>query len=468
MPLSIAIITGEASGDRAGAQLCREIKARMPDAHVWGTGGQFMREAGAEVVIDSSRWGVIGVGAVLKLMPRILSARAHLHRELRKNPPDVLVPVDAGAFNIGFPLIEGLCPWVRRVLPRTKILYYFPPGSWRRTLKSSKLGPLTDAIATPFEWSAHELNRLGANAVWVGHPLLDLVKPEGTVRAFSEKYALNPDHPVVGLLPGSRTQEISEILPLMFRAAALIARRVPGAQFVLALAPTIDREAVVAQWERVRKETRERDWYEKEMREKDEAEARAEGGNSDSKPALPVAVPVGAGVAAPDVRARSQEWLSRAEETPAQKSQGAFPLVIVENAAYDLMAASDALLVTSGTATLEAAILKKPMVITYRLSPKSLVNWMEYWVVKNRLPEFIGMPNILAQKRICPELVQDAATPAALADAIIGLLLEPETMLAMRSDLEEAVALLGEPGGAAKTADMVLALAGTAARAEHL
>ena len=457
--VSVVIITGEASGDRVGAQLCREIKVRRPDIHVWGTGGQFMRHAGAEILVDSSRWGVIGMGAALKLMPRILSARAVLHRELKKRPPTVLVPVDAGAFNIGFPLIEGLCPWTRRVLPQTKILYYFPPGSWRRTLKNTQLGPLTDVIASPFEWNAQELTRLGANAHWVGHPLLDLVKPSTSVGTFSQKYGLNPDHPVVGLVPGSRIQEIEEILPLMFRAAALIARRVPGAQFVLALAPTIERDAVVEKWERVRKETQNRDWYEKEMREKAEADARASG---DNNPALPVAVPVGAGAAPPDNAAR-RDWLSRAEETAGQAARpAAFPLVIVENETYAVMAASDALLITSGTATLEAAILKKPMVVTYRLSPKSLVNWLEYWAVKNRLPEFIGMPNILAQKKICPELVQDAATPAALADAIIGLLLEPERMLAMREDLNQAVALLGAPGGAAKTAEMVLALADAA------
>lgn len=450
-PVQIALVTGEASGDRVGAQLCAQIKALRPDAVVWGTGGQFMREAGAEVVVDSSRWGVIGISAAVKLMPRILAGRAVLHRELVKRKPDVLVPVDAGAFNVGFPLVEGLCPWTRRTLPDTKILYYFPPGSWRRTLRTTRLAAYADAIATPFEWSAQELTRLGANARWVGHPLLDLVKPSQTVSDFNAAHGLNPDHPTVGLLPGSRIQEIREILPLMFRAASIIARRVPGVQFVLALAPTVDRDDVIREWERVRRQ----------MQTASSSAWDNGGGNG----RLPVAVPVGAsgggGVGPDDIARRQREWLRRAEEGGVGQNDGAtFPLVIVENAAYDVMAASDALLITSGTATLEAAILGKPMVITYRLSAQSPINWIEYLIVKNRLPEFIGMPNLLAQKRICPEFVQDAATPQALADEIIGLLLEPERMLAMRTDLRDVVALLGQRGGAARTAEMVLALAG--------
>jgi lipid-A-disaccharide synthase len=98
------------------------------------------------------------------------------------------------------------------------------------------------------------------------------------------------------------------------------------------------------------------------------------------------------------------------------------------------------------------------MVILYRLSQD---NWLEYQVVKNRLPVHIGLPNLLAGKRICPELVQDAATPEALAAEVIGLLLEPERLLRMKEDLRAAVALLGKPGGAARAAQMAVELVET-------
>jgi lipid-A-disaccharide synthase len=126
--------------------------------------------------------------------------------------------------------------------------------------------------------------------------------------------------------------------------------------------------------------------------------------------------------------------------------------VIVEDATYDVMAASDALICTSGTATLEAAILKKPMVIVYKLGPE---NALEIKLVRKKVP-IVGMPNLLAEKIICPEFVQENCLPETISQEIIGLLLEPERLFQQKTDLARAVALLGEPGGAARAAQMVL------------
>jgi lipid-A-disaccharide synthase len=98
------------------------------------------------------------------------------------------------------------------------------------------------------------------------------------------------------------------------------------------------------------------------------------------------------------------------------------------------------------------------MVIVYRMSP---VNLLEYLFVKKKLPPHIGMPNLLAQQRICPEFLQEEATGENLAREVIGLLLEPERLLRMKEDLKTATRVLGEPGGAARAARMVVELAGT-------
>jgi lipid-A-disaccharide synthase len=358
--------------------------------------------------------------------------------------------VDAGAFNVGFAGIEGLCSFVRRTLPHTKILYYFPPGSWRRTLRETPLTKIADRVATPFPWSETELRRLGVDAVFVGHPLLDLVKPSEPVETFAERHGIDRERPVVGILPGSRQQEIEEVLPVQLAAATIIHHRVPAAQFLIALAPTVDREAVLKQIER---EKRNR---ETEMRRAREAQEREREWNEEGMRGV-VPVPAeggGRGVGgANDLQRRQQEWIRRHSEMPPV---GDYPLAIVENATYDVMAASDVLLVTSGTATLEAAILGKPMVIVYRMASS---NRLEYQFVKKKLPRYIGMPNILSEKGIVPEFIQDAATPDALAGEIIGLLLEPERMLQQREDLRAATALLGEPGGAARTAQIVVEMA---------
>ena len=442
--MQVAIIAGEASGDRVGAQLAREIKKLNPDAEIWGTGGKYLRDADAEVFIDSTRWGVVGVAAAFKLLPRILAARRQLHRELLRRRPDVLVPVDAGAFNIGFPLIEGLCPWTRRNLPQTKILYYFPPGSWRRTLKTTSLGTLADRVATPFPWSESELRRLGVDATFVGHPLLDIVHPSEPTAKFCERFGIDPERPVVGILPGSRSQEIEQILPIQLAAARIIHQRVHGVQFALALAPTVDRDEVIHYVEQARKAALPK------------PNLRPHEGDDDLKRGGTIPITVG-GRGTPnadDFARRQAEWLRRAAAMPTPS--GDIPLVIVEDRTYDVMAASDVLLATSGTATLEAAILGKPMVITYRMAQS---NWLEYQFVKKRLPRFIGMPNLLAEREICPEFIQDAATPDALSQAIVGMLLEPDRLQRMRNDLREATRLLGEPGGAARTAQMVIELA---------
>jgi lipid-A-disaccharide synthase len=163
----------------------------------------------------------------------------------------------------------------------------------------------------------------------------------------------------------------------------------------------------------------------------------------------------------PDELAHLNARIKRVRHERADVAARDFSLTIVEDATYDMMAASDVLLTTSGTATLEAAILGKPMVIVYRMSGW---NRAEYLLVRNTLPPHIGMPNLLAERRICPEFVQDEATPENLAGEVIGLLLEPERLLRMKEELQAAVRVLGDSGGASRTARMVLDLAGAPRR----
>ena len=447
--MQVAIITGEASGDRVGAQLAEEIRRLRPAAHVWGSGGRHMERAGVEVVWDSSRFGMVGIAQAVRLLPRLLKVRQSVHHELLRRRPGVLVPVDAGGFNLGFGPIQGLCPWARRHLPDTKILYYFPPGSWRRRLKGTTLAGNADTVATPFPWSESELRRLGVNATFVGHPLLDLVRPAEPTPDFGARYGLDLDKPVVGILPGSRPQEIAHILPVQLEAASIIHRRVPGVQFLVGLAPTVDRGDIVRAVEHLRRRHAAEHEHSVSRASKDaqrDAAARH----------LPPLVTVEGALVPPDEVAHlTKAPAKRVEKTD---SDGEFNLAIVEDATYDVMAASDVLLTASGTATLEAAILHKPMVIVYRMSRW---NAPEYLLVRKALPPHIGMPNLLAERRICPEFVQDEATPDNLAREVIDLLLQPERLLHMKADLKNVVSQLGEPGGAARTARMVIALAET-------
>jgi lipid-A-disaccharide synthase len=258
------------------------------------------------------------------------------------------------------------------------------------------------------------------------------------------------NRPVVGLLPGSRAHEIEQILPDQLRAAAIIARRVPGVQFLLALAPTVARDQVIRQVERVEREQR----AHRSSRDED-----ARGGHTDDTraPVRPALITTGGALVPGDPAAAGRrDWLRRADAGAAASSANGLPLAIVEDATYDVMAASDVLITTSGTATLEAALLNKPMVIVYRLARTNL---LEFLIIKKSLPAHIGMPNLLLERRACPELVQDEMTPANIAREVIALLVEPERLLRMKNDLREAAALLGEPGGARRAAQIVVDLA---------
>lgn len=441
--MQIAISSAEASGDRVGGQLARELRRLNPQVALWGVGGRHLREAGVELVSESTRFGAIGIAAAIPMLPKVLAERRRVMAEMVRRKPDVLVAIDAGAFHLGFGPFEGLCPWTRKRLPDTRILYYFPPGSWRRTLRGTTLAGVTDRVATPFPWSETELRRFGVDARFVGHPLLDLVHPTLPSEEFARRTGLDRDRPVVGLLPGSRPQEIRHILPALFDAAARIHRRVPGVQFLLALAPTVSRETVEAQ----RRASRERWARDRQASVAGARASEARGGRS-----VPVPVPVGG--PAEELARRQRAWIERAGGAPGD---GDFPLAVVEDLTYDVMAASDILLCASGTATLEAAILGKPMVIVYRLGAE---HQLEYRLIRKRLPAHVGMPNLLADRRICPELLQDDANPDAIAAEAIAMLMEPERLFRMRDDLRAAVGPLGEPGGAERTARLVLELAG--------
>ncbi len=443
--MKIAIVTGEASGDRVAGQLAREIKTLRPNAQIWAVGGKHLRAAGVEVLFDPSRYSVIGAASAVRVLPGLLAACARIRRELAHRRPDVFVPVDAGAVNVPF------CAWTRRKLPDTRILYYFPPGSWRRQLKGTKLANgLVDRVATPFPWSESELRRLGVDATFVGHPLLDLARPSVPTEEFAARVGLDLNRPVVGLLPGSRAHEIELILPDQLRAAAIIARRVPGVQFLLALAPTVTRDQVIRQIERVEREQRAG-----RLLLEEDARGHTDGASTSARPAL--ITTGGALVPGDPAAARRRDWLRRADEPGgAASSANGLPLAIIEDATYDVMAASDVLITTSGTATLEAALLNKPMVIVYRLAKTNL---LQFLIIKKSLPPHIGMPNLLLERRACPELVQDEMTPAGIAREVIALLVEPERLLCMKNDLREAASLLGEPGGARRAAQMVVDLA---------
>ncbi len=371
---SIAIVAGEASGDLQGALLAARLRVSAPSVRIWGVGGSKMREAGVELIHDSSSWSAIGIAEALKLAPRLLLIQSRLVRQLKADPPDLLILIDFGAFNVRL---------ARQVRPLgSTLMYYFPPGSWHRGNSYQKLQGLVDAVVTPFPWSAETLRQKGFRAEFFGHPVLDAAKPSLSRDEFCSRFGFDASHPIVGLLPGSRAQELRHNLPAMLEAAAILRLSVPELQFAVPTAPGVD----------VRRITNEVE-------------------------------------AAPRTR-------------------------MAPGMARDVLAHSRASVVCSGTATLEAAVLGCPMVIVYRGS--KLTGW-EYKLLGRGI-RFIGMPNIIADEQICPELIGDDATAERIAQSAEPLLGDNPERSKMIDALAAVRRVLGEPGAVDKTAEFALGL----------
>lgn len=454
--MNIAIFSGELSGDLIGGALARELRRLAPEATLWGLGSQSMRAAGVELLADSAAWGAIGITEAVSKIPLLLLRIAPLVRKaLPERKPDVVVLIDFGAFNVR---VARLCKPLG-----LKVCYYFPPGSWRRTGTSgAELARITDLLATPFPWSAERFRSLGANAVCVGHPLLERVHPQRSRAEFAAQFGMDVKRPIIGLLPGSRHHEITHLMPVLLGAARQIYREVPTAQFVIGLAPSIPME------EMRRFLAQEADsagklthlWHEIVQ----EAETKViqpvtRTANSLSSPSSQRLLVTSGGVLVPEKNLQKEmEARRRSQQLRDQAEKALPPVVMAQDLTYDVMAHSDLLLVCSGTATLEAAICETPMVIVYRGS------WLlgQEWRLRggSRKIPHIGLPNILAERTIVPEFIQDAATPEAIAQAALPMLNDVETRHRVKQDLKAVREMLGDPGASERTARLVLDLAG--------
>lgn len=420
---NMALLSGEMSGDAVGGALAAALRERRPDLGLWGLGSRHMADAGVELLHDSAEWSAIGVIEALRVYPGLrYRVYPQVLREIARRCPALVILIDFGAFNV------KVARWCKaRGVP---VLYYFPPGSWRRGGRSGKeLARITDRIATPFPWSAKRLAQFGANVEFVGHPLLELARPSMTRAQFAERFGMEPDSPIIGLLPGSRGFEVQFNTPAMLGAARLIHREIPDAQFVFGAASRAARERI-----------------EEALAADMKTGAGTEERDEKEGPRLVTTE----GVLVPASLLEESEFKMRLAQQRAH--QALPPVVLVEGMAYDVMAHSDVLLVCSGTATLEAALFSTPMVILYRGS--RLMEWEAR--VRRVCPEHVGMPNIIAQERIVPELLQHDATPENLAEHALRFLRDLEERARVKAALTKVRESLGAPGASARTAQIAL------------
>ena len=373
------LVAGEASGDLHGATLCRSLRALAPGCRLFGMGGARMAAAGVELLADVTAAAVVGGTEAVGRLPRLLAAYRRLRRAVGgRERPSVLVLIDFPEFNL------RLARSARRA--RVPVVYFIPPQLWAwRAGRVKTMRRRVSLVLAVFPFESRLYREAGVAVEFVGHPLLDVLADVPDRAQARADLGVGPDETLVGLLPGSRREEIDRMLPAMRLAAAAIAARWPRTRFILGQATTVDAGAL-------------------------------------------------------------------------RRHLGPSPAIeIVASRTHAVMRSADLLLVTSGTATLEAALLGTPMVVAYRLSKLT-----EMVVRRLASIPWISLANITVGRAVVPELIGADATGERLGVEALRLLGDPAALAAQRAAFQELTGRLGERGVSERAARLVLATAESA------
>jgi len=377
----LACVAGEPSGDLLAAPVLSALK-QIPDTsglEVYGIGGPRMQAEGLRSDWPMETLSVRGYVEAIKQLPAILRLRKELiHNLLGEDRPDVYLGVDAPDFNLGVELA------LRKAGIPT--LHFVSPSIWAwRAGRIHKIKQAVERMLCIFPFETEIYERAGIAATYVGHPLASEIPLEpkpASAKQRIEKILNLPtdalDGILVSVLPGSRGSEIELIAPIFFEAMAELAKRMQGQS-------------------------------------------------------LHFVIPV----ATPRLRTPLEALLkSTLEKNPD------LHIYLIDGEADAVLEAANVVLIASGTATLQAALWKKPMVISYK------VPWLTAQIMKRQgyLP-YVGLPNILCGEFVVPELLQDDATPSKLADALLDWLNNPDKVNQLKSRFAQMHETLRRPTG---------------------
>ena len=230
----VLIVAGEASGDLHAANLIKQLKLLDPSLSFSGMGSLNLKEAGVDIFIDSDELSVVGIFEVLVKYREIKKAMNRLKDRLKNQPPDLLILVDYQEFN------QKIAAYAKSI--GIKVLFYIGPQVWAwRPNRVHKMARITDQMAVLFPFEVELYKKANANVEFTGHPLVDEVVPNKTLDQARKDLCL-ADTTTVGIFPGSRSGEITRILPILLDSAELLKRDKPELQFVLPIASTIKAE----------------------------------------------------------------------------------------------------------------------------------------------------------------------------------------------------------------------------------
>jgi lipid-A-disaccharide synthase len=370
---TVAIISGEASGDLYGAQLAQRLWRLDRNLQIVGMGGDRMEKAGIKLFFDSRRLGVMGLVEVIRRWRTVREAYRTVCGQIQSGKIDLVVLIDSPDFNMR----------VARVSHEAGIptVYYVGPKVWAwRAGRLKTLSQCVDRALLIFPFEEPLYREAGIPCKFVGHPLLEEIPQELDPVWLRQHFGVPSSHPVVALLPGSRPEEIRRLLPVMLSAAKRLNAKIPDVGYLLPVASSVDRKAV-------------------------------------------------------------ERMVGRSK----------LNVRLVTGDAPRVLACADAAVVASGTATLESALVGTPMVIVYKMA------WLTYWAARLlvRIRQ-VGLVNIVAGRRVAPELLQGRASGRRISRELIRLMTEWEVRREMKRAMVEVSAKLGTPGAAMRAAREIL------------
>lgn len=231
----ILISAGEASGDIHAAAVTRELKKIAPETEVFGMGGDCLREAGGEVLFDIKEHGVMGFAEIICKLPALFKLKNAFAKVMEERRPDCLVVVDYPGFNMRLAKLAKSMG-----IP---VVSYISPSAWAwHKSRAKSVAHIVNKVAAIFPFEYEVYKAAGADTEFVGHPLVDIVKPHLTQAAAWEKAGKQAGRDLILLLPGSRLMEIQKMLPTMLQAAKLILEKRPETDFTMPRAKTIPLE----------------------------------------------------------------------------------------------------------------------------------------------------------------------------------------------------------------------------------
>lgn len=353
MSTRIGMVAGEPSGDLLAGRIIQGLQQRQDGISCHGIGGPHMLAQGFDSWHPMHALTVFGYIDALKRIPSLLATYGDVKRRMLADPPSVFVGIDAPDFNLKLEL------QLRQAGVPT--VHFVGPSIWAwRYERIHKIRQAVSRMLVLFPFEEEIYRKEGIPVTYVGHPLAGAIPMEPDRAGARRQLGLDANARILALLPGSRSSEIRVLAPRFLQAVQTLVKRDPALQCVV---PMVN------------------------------AQRRAEFEGFLRQYPVPGLRIVTNEDVAPDADGRS------------------------EPVAWQVMEAADAVLVASGTATLEAALFKRPMVISYFLPP-----WMRRimaWKSGQQRPylPWVGLPNVLLRDFAVPELLQDDATPQGLAEA---------------------------------------------------